>query len=817
MRGNRTIKPTLLRYYIKMKRFFLLLLSLLLCAANMSAQQEEEPADTAKVHLKGKVSDEHQDPIPLCQVRIEGQPFGTTASLEGQYNLTFQTADSVVVVYSMMGYETRRRVLKKPRGNLTLNIVMRESGQELSEVTVAETRRQMGSMQELNKSDLKRMPSTSGNAVEELVATQAGVSTHNELSSQYNVRGGSFDENCVYINGVEIYRPMLISSGQQEGLSVINGDMVEKINFSTGGFEAKYGDRMSSVLDITYAHPERLEASVAASLLGANVYVGYGNKKFSISNGLRYKTNQYLLGSLETKGEYKPNFLDYQAYLRWAPSNAWTFDAIVYINRNNYNFKPTDRETKFGTLEDVKSFKVYFDGKEEDQFQTIFGTIRAARKFGKAGTLTLTTSAFSNREKETYDIQGQYWLNETNGNEQLGVGSYMEHARNFLYSSVQAIKLDYDLKKGGHLIQTGIGWKHERVRENSNEWEYRDSSGYSVPHTGTDLNIIYNMRAKNSIDANHLELYAQDTYRKEGRLGILSLNYGMRLSYWGWNKEWLFSPRASIGFVPASNDRFTFRLAMGLYNQRPFYKELRDTITLAGNTTVQLNKNIKSQRSFQVVAGMEFRFKIAQRPFKFTTEAYYKAQWKLNPYNVDNLKIVYYGNNLASGYVVGADFKLYGEFVPGTDSWISFSLMKAGMKLNGKDIPQPTDQRYNINLFFSDYFPGTTRWKMNLKATFADGLPFGPPHTGLERNAFRAPAYRRFDIGMNYRLINNEDRHLHRLRYLRNIWLGLDCFNIFGLDNVSSYYWITDISNHQYAVPNYLTGRMFNARILVEL
>ena len=536
MRGNRTIKPTFLRYYIKMKRFFLLLLSLLLCAANMSAQQEEEPADTAKVHLKGKVSDEHQDPIPLCQVRIEGQPFGTTASLEGQYNLTFQTADSVVVVYSMMGYETRRRVLKKPRGNLTLNIVMRESGQELSEVTVAETRRQMGSMQELNKSDLKRMPSTSGNAVEELVATQAGVSTHNELSSQYNVRGGSFDENCVYINGVEIYRPMLISSGQQEGLSVINGDMVEKINFSTGGFEAKYGDRMSSVLDITYAHPERLEASVAASLLGANVYVGYGNKKFSISNGLRYKTNQYLLGSLETKGEYKPNFLDYQAYLRWAPSNAWTFDAIVYINRNNYNFKPTDRETKFGTLEDVKSFKVYFDGKEEDQFQTIFGTIRAARKFGKAGTLTLTTSAFSNREKETYDIQGQYWLNETNGDEQLGVGSYMEHARNFLYSSVQAIKLDYDLKKGGHLIQTGIGWKHERVRENSNEWEYRDSSGYSVPHTGTDLNIIYNMRAKNSIDANHLELYAQDTYRKEGRLGILSLNYGMRLSYWGWNK-----------------------------------------------------------------------------------------------------------------------------------------------------------------------------------------------------------------------------------------------------------------------------------------
>ncbi len=799
-----------------MKRFLFFILPLLWGTMNISAQDEQQ-VDTTKVHLKGRVVDESQDPISLCQVRIEGQPFGTTASIDGKYNFTFHTADSVVVIYSMIGYETRKRVLKKPQGNLTLNIVMKESGKEMAEVTVAEARRQMGSMQELNKKDLKRMPSTSGNAVEELVATQAGVSTHNELSSQYNVRGGSFDENCVYINGVEVYRPMLISSGQQEGLSVINSDMVEKISFSAGGFEAKYGDRMSSVLDITYAHPQRLESTVSASLLGANVYVGYGKKKFSISNGLRYKTNQYMLGSLETKGEYKPNFLDYQAYLRWAPSKAWTFDAIAYINRNNYNFKPTDRETKFGTMEDVKSFKVYFDGKEEDQFQTLFGTIRAARHFGDAGSLTLTASAFNNREKETYDIQGQYWLNETNGDEQLGVGSYMEHARNFLYSSVQTLKLTYDLKKGNHTMQTGIGWKHEKVRENSNEWEYRDSSGYSVPHTGNDLQLIYNMRATNTVNASHFELFAQDTWRKESNIGILSLNYGMRLSYWGWNKEWLVSPRASLGFVPSSNENFTFRLAAGLYNQRPFYKELRDTVTIDGNTTVQLNKNIKSQRSFQVVTGMEYRFKIGGRPFKFTTEAYYKAQWKLNPYNVDNLKIVYYGNNLATGYVVGADFKVYGEFVPGTDSWVSFGLMKASMKLNGQNIPQPTDQRYNVNIFFSDYFPGTTRWKMNLKATFADGLPFGPPHTGLERNSFRAPAYRRFDIGMNYRLVNNEDNHLRRAKFLRNIWLGLDCFNIFGLNNVSSYYWITDISNHQYAVPNYLTDRMINARILVEL
>lgn len=770
--------------------------------------------DTLNVHLKGRVVDENQDPVSLCIIRIEGQAIGTTASLDGQYTLNFRSADSVVVLYSMMGYEPRRRVLKKPQGYLTLNIVMHTASKEMSEVTVADTRRQMGSTQELNTKDLKRMPGTTGNAVEELVATQAGVSTHNELSSQYNVRGGSFDENCVYINGVEVYRPLLISSGQQEGLSVINSDMVEKVDFSAGGFEAKYGDRMSSVLDITYARPHKWEATAQASLLGASVYAGYGNKKFSFSNGLRYKTNQYMLGSLETTGEYRPRFLDYQGYLSWSPGR-WTFDVIGYISKNDYDFRPKDRETRFGTLEDVKSFRVYFDGQEDDLFRTLFGTMKATRQLNAASSLSLSASAFSTREKETYDIQGQYWLNETNGDEQLGVGTYMEHTRNRLNSSSETIKLSYDYRRRKHHIQTGLSWRHESIKENSREWEYRDSSGYSIPHTGNALHVIYNMKSRNEISGNHAEYYAQDTWRQEGRVGILSVNYGARLSYWDWNGEWLFSPRASMGFVPSSNENWTFRLATGLYYQRPFYKELRDTVTTLSGTVVQLNGNIKSQRSFQIVTGAEYKFRISGRPFKLTSELYYKAQGNLNPYNVDNVKIVYYGNNIASGYVVGADFKVYGEFVPGTDSWISFGLMKAQMKLNGHSIPQPTDQRYNLNFFFTDYFPGTTRWKMALKACFADGLPFGPPHTGLERHAFRAPAYKRVDIGMNYRLLDNEDRHM-RHNVVKNIWLGLDCFNIFGLNNVSSYYWVTDISNHQYAVPNYLTGRMINGRILIE-
>ncbi|MBO4611680.1 MAG: carboxypeptidase-like regulatory domain-containing protein [Bacteroidaceae bacterium] len=775
----------------------------------------QENVDTTRVKLRGTIVDEDQEPIPMVIVRIEGQGIVATAGLDGKYNIAFHTADSVVVVYQMMGFQKRQKVLKKPVGELVLNIVMKSTDRRLDDVEVVESRRQMSQNQTLNTQELKRLPSTTGNAVEELVATQAGVSTHNELSSQYNVRGGSFDENFVYINGVEVYRPLLISSGQQEGLSVINSDMVEKVDFSAGGFEAKYGDKMSSVLDITYHKPKGWEGSLQGSLLGASGYAGYGNKKFSFSNGLRYKTNQYMLGSLETKGEYKPKFLDYQAYLSWTPSKYWTFDVIGYISRNDYKFVPKDRETRFGTMEDVKSFRVYFDGQEEDLFRTLFGTAKLTRKLNERSNLSLAFSAFTTKERETYDIQGQYWLDDAIVGKQLSVGTYMEHARNLLTSNTKTLKLDYNLKRKNHTLLAGIGWKHDNIKENAREWESRDSSGYSIPHTGTDLMLIYNLKSKNQIKTNHMETYVQDTWRKESSLGIISVNYGARLSFWSWNKEWLFSPRVSMGYVPSKNENFTFRLATGLYYQRPFYKELRDTVTTNGNTIVRLNKDIKSQRSFQILAGMEYKFRVMKRPFKFTSEIYYKAQGNMIPYNVDNVRIVYYGENLAKGFVTGIDLKIYGELTKGTDSWISFGLMKAQMNLNGKKIPQPTDQRWNLNFFFSDFFPGTTRWKMNLKASFADGLPFGPPHTGLEKQAFRAPAYKRIDIGMNYRALNNTDRHLKH-NAVKNIWLGLDCFNIFGFSNVSGYFWVNDVVGNQFAVPNYLTGRMINARVLIE-
>ena len=788
-------------------RYLLILFLFLVVRVNICAQS---------FTLKGRVTDEQMRPIEMATVAVLSQGKVTLTSLKGEFSLSLQSADSVVVRFSMIGYKSRTRVLYRPQGKQTLQIVLRENDNTLEEVSITEMRRQTGQTQELKKDATKLSPSTTGNGVEELIQAQAGVSTHNELSSQYNVRGGAFDENSVYINNVEVYRPFLVRSGQQEGLSVINPDMVEKIGFSTGGYAAKYGDRMSSALDITYRRPTRLEASVAASLLGASAYVGFGSKSFSWSNALRYKTTQYLLGSLDTKGEYRPAFLDYQTYLSYTPNTRWQIDFIGNISDNRYNFVPADRETKFGTMQNVRSFRVYFDGQEKDLFRTFFGTLSLKRNFGERTSMSLIASAFRTKERETYDIQGQYWLTQTETSENLGVGTYFEHTRNHLTAHVQSLKLMLQHQSQKHAVESAVTLKREKVEERSVEYEMRDSSGYSIPHTGYDLKMIYSLKAKNVLDANRIEAYMQDTYRftSTHEHTHFTLNYGVRLSHWSFNGETILSPRLSLGIIPPFNQNLTLRFATGLYYQAPFYKELRDTSTVAGVTYATLNRKIKSQRSIHFIAAADYRFRVAGRPFKFTGELYYKALSNLVPYSVNNVKVVYYGNNLSSGHAAGIDLKLYGEFVPGTDSWISLSLMDTRMQLNGKSLPLPTDQRYAVNFFFTDYFPGTDRWKMSLKVAFADGLPFAAPHRELETNSFRAPAYKRVDIGMSYRLFNNEARISSSP--FRNIWLGIDCLNLFGIKNVNSYYWITDVTNQQYAVPNYLTGRQINAKVLVE-
>lgn len=788
-----------------MKRFFFFII-LIYCSIVALGQS---------FTLKGRVLDGNMSPIELATVSVLQQGKVTMTNLKGEFSIQLHSADSVVVSFSMVGYKTKKRILRNPRGKQNLQIIL-YSDNNIDEIQVKGQKIQTTQTQELKNSDLKNINAASGNNVEKLVQMQAGVTTHSELSSQYNVRGGAFDENSVYINNIEVYRPFLVRSGQQEGLSVINPNMVEKIDFSTGGFESRYGDKMSSVLNITYKRPTRFEASTEASLMGGGIYVGYGNKKLSWTNSIRYKTNRLLLGSLETNGEYRPNFLDYQTYLSYRPNERWTIDLIGSINNNHYNFKPTNRETSFGTMENVKSFRIYFDGQEKDIFRTYFGSVALTRLFSKNTTLSLQASAFSTNERECYDIQGQYWLTQTETSENLGVGTYFEHTRNYLKAHVESFKMTFKHQLYKHSIEIGATLKMEHIKNNSTEYEMRDSSGYSIPHTGKDLYMIYSLRERNTINTNRFEVYAQDTWRFASTNGNthFTLNYGIRLSHWNFNRETIVSPRLSLGIIPAFNENVTFRLATGLYYQAPFYKELRDTSTVNRITTVNLNRNIRSQQSIHFIAGYDYRFKINNRPFRFTAEAYYKALQNLIPYSVNNVKVVYYGKNEASGHITGIDLKLYGEFVPGTDSWLSLSVMDTKMKLHEQTIPMPTDQRYSLNLFFTDYFPNTDKWKMSLSLSLADGLPFSAPHQEQYRASFRAPAYKRADIGMSYCLFDKTKQGKESL--FRNVWLGLECLNVFGINNVNSYYWVTDVTNQQYAVPNYLTGRMLNARLTVE-
>ena len=802
-----------------MKQKFFIIIICLIATLKMMAQE---------FTLQGRVTDDDNNPVELATVSVVSQGKVAFTSLKGEFSMHLHSADSVAVKFSMIGYKTKVRILRKPRGKQTLQVVLHADATMLGDVNVTGEKIQSDQTQDIKVKDIKMAPSANGNGVEGIIQQQAGVSTHSELSSQYNVRGGAFDENSVYINNVEVYRPFLVRSGQQEGLSVINPYMVDKIGFSTGGYGAKYGDKMSSALDITYKTLKAkgkkpvVEGSLAASLLGTDAYIGIGTRKLSWLNSVRYKTTSYLLGSLETKGEYKPNYLDYQTYLSYQPNKRWKIDFIGYISDNHYNFEPSDRETSFGTMESVKSFRVFFDGHEKDRFLTYFGTLGITRHITPNTSLSLLGSAFYTKEQEKYDIQGQYWLDQTETSENLGVGTYFEHARNYLTARVMSAKLMLRHKVQKHNVEAAVTLKREHIEENSIEYEMRDSAGYSVPHTGKDLYMIYSMKARNELNANRMEAYIQDSYRFSGGTADstgngqthYTLNYGIRMSHWNFNRETILSPRISLAIIPANHENTTLRLAAGLYYQAPFFKELRDTTTVNGVTVASLNEKIKSQRSIHFIAGYDYRFRMNDQRFKFSAEAYYKALGNIVPYSVSNVKVVYYGQNECSGHAAGLDFKLYGEFVPGTDSWLSLSLMDTKMKLNGRSIPLPTDQRYAVNLFITDYFPGSKKWCMSLKLAFADGLPFAAPHKELETNSFRATAYRRADIGMSYQLLDNS-RH-EKKTFLKNVTLGVDCLNLFGIDNVNSYYWVTDVTNQQYAVPNYLTGRQLNARVLLE-
>ena len=781
-------------------------------------------AAQAQVKITGKVVDDAGQPIEFATVRILGTAIGVNTIEKGIYEVSVAQSDTIMVEFSCMGYSTVTRQLIKPEGTIQLNPKLYEKTHELTEVTVTEYKKQTNSMQGIDVSQTSITPSASGNVVENVLTTMAGVSSKNEMSSQYMVRGGSYDENSVYINGIEVYRPQLISSGQQEGLSIINGDMVQKVEFSTGGFNAEYGDKMSSVLDITYRDPEAFEGAISASLQGGTLMLGYGGKKFSMMHGARYKRNSSLLGSLESKGEYDPQYFDYQTYMVFKPSDKFRVSFLGNIALNNYRFVPANRETSFGTSTYAKSFKVYFDGQERDKFYTYFGALSLNYRLNKGNDFTLQASGYQTNELVSYDIHGEYWLDEagTGGEDgvggELGVGKYHEHARNRLKLNVFDVSLKGNTGINNNNLSYGVSMRRESIYDRSSEWQWRDSAGYSLPHIPNEVNVIYNQRSNHDLNTTRFAAFVQDTYKLMSSVGLWSINGGVRVSYWDFNKETLISPRFSIGFVPERNNRFSLRLAGGLYYQAPFYKEYRmERIDSLGNAYIALNHDIKSQRSIHAIIGGDYSFRALNRPFKFTTELYYKNLSNIIPYEVDNLKMVYTGINQGNGYIAGIDMKLFGQFVEGTDSWLSFSLMKTQETLNGVKVPRPTDQRYSVAVFFTDYFPAVPRLKFSLKGIISDGLPTTAPRMTRDQAYFRQPAYKRVDVGLSFMLVGPEHRPATGfLSHFKSIWLGVDVFNIFDISNVSSYYWVTDVNEMQYAVPNYLTRRQINARLQIK-
>lgn len=797
------------------KRLYILSLLLLIASAGY-----------AQVKIFGKVIDAEEQPIEFATVRIAGTAVGATTGLDGSYSLSVAESDTIEIIFTCIGYKEHKQKLISPSGNVNVNAKLFKTTRELEAIEVTEYKKQTGGMQTLDAGQLKVGPNASGNAVEGLLTTIAGVSSKDEMSSQYSVRGGSYDENSVYINGIEVYRPQLISSGQQEGLSIINPSLVGSIEFSTGGFSAEYGDKMSSVLDITYRQPESFEGNVAASLMGAEAAIGQSTGKFSQLHGIRYKRNTTLLSSLETKGEYDPSFFDYQTNLRLKLNDQWNISFLGNIAMNNYKFTPKTRSTSFGTSQNVKEFTVYFDGKERDRFETYFGALELNYDVNKSTGFTLLASGFLTNELVAYDISGEYWLDEAGTNDgensvggEIGVGKYLEHSRNRFQAGVFTLGLKGHTSLNRHNLQYGLEYRNQQIYDRTSEWEQRDSAGYSLPNIDNKLEMIYNLTSKHDLTTNKLSWYAQDTYRLMVNAGLFTFNGGLRMSYWDFNNEFLVSPRISIGYIPEFNNSLSFRLSGGLYYQSPFYKEFRETKTDEnGNSYAELNRDIKSQRSIQLILGGDYTFRALDRPFKITAEAYYKKLDDIIPYELDNLKIVYSGCNEADGFIAGIDFKFFGQFVPGTDSWFSFSLMKTQENLNGVKVPRPTDQRYSFGVFFNDYFPKFPKLKFSLKGIISDGFPMTPPQVSRDVSYFRAPAYKRLDIGFQYQLVGGEKdgvRPYNFWRHFKSIWIGVDVFNLFDFSNVSSYYWVTDVNNIQYAVPNYLTRRQFNVNLSV--
>ncbi|MFW6019965.1 MAG: TonB-dependent receptor [Bacteroidales bacterium] len=841
-----------------MYRGFLIVIFLLASSYTLLAQHLSS-------ELRGTVYDEKGNPLELVNVAVIGKSEGTFTNQKGEYSLQVPSNSMIKVAFSFVGYNREIFTISLDRGEKRkLDVHLQLNQTEIGSITIKGKRSSDKGMSKLPPKMTTEIPTASGNAVEELVKRSAlGVSSNNELSSQYSVRGGNYDENLIYVNDVEIHRPFLVSSGQQEGLSFINPDLVEEIKFSAGGFDAKYGDKMSSVLDITYKEPKDFAAGFQASLLGASAFAQDVNDKKTLSYiiGARYKSNQYLLSGLETKGEYQPTFLDIQGLVHWKPSPVFHISLLTNVADNTYEMVPESRETRFGTLNEALRFKVYFDGKEIYKYRTYNTALTFRFEPTDKLKLKLISSFYRSNESETYDIQGQYWLDELEtdlGSDDFasaglnrGVGTYLDHARNLLNANVFNVKHIGTYISDKWNLHWGLEAQHEIIDDQMWEWKMLDSAGYSLPH---DQNNIGGTTPHREIEL-HEMIASENTIASTRFTGHLQnkwnldedddwqLTTGIRFQHWTLNNEWMISPRAALDIDPGWDREITYRLSGGIYHQPPFFREMRG---LEG----EINTNIESQRSIHIVGGQYWKFQAWDRAFKFSTELYYKHLDNLIPYKMDNMRIRYFADNMAHGYSTGIDLKINGEFVKGVESYAGISIMKSEEDIEGDYyydyynsdgelitpgitqnntavdsvrnepgyIPRPSDRRVNFNLYFQDYLPSNSTYKMHLNLVFSTGLPFGPPSNERYKDKFRMPAYKRVDLGFS-KLLKAEDQQLKAnspFRNFKSIWLTFEVFNLLQNNNVISYMWINDISNRQYAIPRYLTSRKINLRLIAK-
>jgi hypothetical protein len=795
-----------------------------LAAWSVSAQQ------TAVIF--GRITDSNEEGIVNANISLSGLPGGTITDKKGNFELQVPAGKKITLTFSYIGFETGTLDLTlNPGERREIRQRLVQTSTSLPSIEVKDQQLRTNTFNRIDPRAITLIPSASA-GIEDLIKTMPGVSSHNELSSTYSVRGGNYDENLVFVNDIEIYRPFLVRSGQQEGLSFLNPDLVSAISFSAGGFDAKYGDKMSSVLDIKYKRPTSFAGSFDISMLGANAHLeGTIAKKLSYLIGARYKSNSYFLKGLDTKGDYKPKYYDIQALLNYDISSKWELSLLGTYSDNSFKLVPQTQTTNFGDVINPYRIMIFFDGQEVDRYQSWMSAATLTFKPTQKLRLRLISSLYQTYESETYDISGEYWIgavepptstigggNFGNVTEILGVGAYLNHARNYLDGTVFNLEHRGNYETNTSLIAWGVKYQHEFFHYVLNEWELQDSAGYSMPHPLDSLGsqnpphdslFLFDARKNNSREAsNRYSAFLQNTWTFKNDRSDVSVTAGLRSMYWDYNQQFLLDPRINISLKPHWKKEVVFRVSGGYYSQPPTFRELTD---LKGNIVAGL----KAQRALQVVAGSDLYFSAYGRPFKFVAEAYYKYINNLIPYSIDNLKIRYYGTNDAFGYAAGVDFRINGEIVKGTESWASLSIMKTEENINGKWIPRPTDQLVNLSIFFQDYIPHYPSWRVNLTLFYGTGLPYGPPNTSRDMQTFRMPPYRRVDIGLSKQIIgrNTSFSKKNPFRVFHSMWISLEVFNLLQISNTVSYQWITDINGRQYSVPNYLTPRQFNLKL----